>query len=78
MWFAPFSYPTPTTYPMEAMDLEAQLCFDSILMDLICWSRLITFPQRVLMGQWQGVWGISAQGAAQLLLTPIPSLGGLP
>ena len=37
--------------------LEAQLCYESILMDLVYWLRLNHFPQGLLMGSLQGSMG---------------------
>lgn len=40
------------------MGLEAWICFESILMDLVYSLRLNNFPQRLLQALFKGVWGI--------------------
>lgn len=54
----PLLFPTPNSFHeargMEAVRLEIQLCFESILMGLVYWSRLNNFPQKLLTGSIQG------------------------
>lgn len=69
----------PPTFHHEARawrqrGLEAQLGLESILVHLVYWLRLHSFPQRPLLGSVQGGSGcpLSFLGAACPPLAPIP------
>lgn len=52
--------PTPVTTRLGGggrVSVDALLCPESVLMDLVYWLRLHNFPQRLLMGSVQGSMG---------------------